>query len=67
MKSRAFKSTASNHPPILSQSTGFGVKNIRIGPSLPAFVTPPVLGILADQFGIKPVTTPEVDLAALLG
>jgi hydroxylamine reductase len=44
-----------------------GVKNIRIGPSLPAFVTPPVLGILADQFGLKPVTTPEADLAAMLG
>jgi len=44
-----------------------GVKNIRIGPSLPAFVTPPVLGILADQFGIKPVTTPEEDLRAILG
>ncbi len=44
-----------------------GVKNIRIGPSLPAFVTPPVLGILVDQFGIKPVTTPEADLKAMLG
>ena len=44
-----------------------GVKNIRIGPSLPAFVTPAALGILADQFGIKPVTTPEADLAAMLG
>jgi hydroxylamine reductase len=43
-----------------------GVKNIRIGPSLPAFVTPPVLGILVDQFGIKPVTTPEADLKAML-
>ncbi|MFA4948716.1 MAG: hydroxylamine reductase [Candidatus Krumholzibacteriia bacterium] len=43
-----------------------GVKNIRIGPSLPAFVTPPVLGILADQFDIKPVTTPEADLKAML-
>ena len=44
-----------------------GVKNIRIGPSLPAFVTPPVLDILVDQFGIKPVTTPETDLKAMLG
>jgi len=44
-----------------------GVKNIRIGPSLPAFATPPVLGILVDQFGIKPVTTPEEDLKAILG
>ena len=44
-----------------------GVKNIRIGPTLPAFVTPPMLGALADQFGIKPVTTPEEDLKAILG
>jgi hydroxylamine reductase len=44
-----------------------GVKNIRIGPSLPAFVTPPVLEALADQFGLRPVTTPEEDLKAILG
>ncbi len=44
-----------------------GVKNIRIGPSLPAFVTPPVLGILSEKFGLAPVTTPEADLAAILG
>jgi hydroxylamine reductase len=44
-----------------------GVKNIRIGPTLPAFVTPPVLGVLADKFGIKPITTPEEDLKAILG
>jgi hydroxylamine reductase len=44
-----------------------GVKNIRIGPSLPAFVTPPVLGVLAEKFGIKPITTPEEDLKAILG
>jgi hydroxylamine reductase len=43
------------------------VKNIRIGPTLPAFVTPPVLGVLADKFGIKPITTPEEDLKAILG
>ena len=44
-----------------------GVKNIRIGPSLPAFVTPPVLGILSEKFGIAPITTPEEDLKAFLG
>ena len=44
-----------------------GVKNIRIGPSLPAFVTPPVLGILSEKFGLAPVTTPEADLKAILG
>jgi hydroxylamine reductase len=44
-----------------------GVKNIRIGPNLPAFVTPPVLGVLFEKFGIKPITTPEEDLREMLG
>ncbi|MFW5858330.1 MAG: hydroxylamine reductase [Planctomycetota bacterium] len=44
-----------------------GVKNIRIGPTLPAFVTPPVLQVLVDNYGIKPISTPEEDLAAILG
>ncbi|NLE46620.1 MAG: hypothetical protein GX620_18040, partial [Chloroflexi bacterium] len=39
---------------------------IRLGPSLPAFVTPPVLQILVDGFGIAPISTPEEDLAACL-
>ncbi|HQG48559.1 MAG TPA: hypothetical protein PK373_05670, partial [Sedimentisphaerales bacterium] len=43
-----------------------GVKNIRIGPSLPAFVTPDVLGILVEKFGIKPISTAKEDLAAIL-
>ena len=43
-----------------------GVKNIRIGPSLPAFVTPAVLGVLSESFGLKPITTPEEDLKAFL-
>lgn len=44
-----------------------GIKNIRLGPSLPAFVTPPVLSVLVEKFGIAPITTPEADLAAILG
>ncbi len=44
-----------------------GIRNIRLGPSLPAFVTPPVLKILADKFNIMPITTPEQDLKAILG
>jgi len=43
-----------------------GVKNIRLGPSLPAFVTPDVLNILVEKFGIKPITTAKEDLAATL-
>ncbi|MCE5301774.1 MAG: hydroxylamine reductase [Planctomycetaceae bacterium] len=43
-----------------------GIRNIRLGPSLPAFVTPAVLGVLAQKFAIAPITTPEADLAAIL-
>jgi hydroxylamine reductase len=44
-----------------------GVKNIRLGPSLPAFVSPGVLDFLLKQFNIKPISTPEKDLAEMLG
>ena len=43
-----------------------GIKDIRIGPSLPAFVSP-VLNVLVEKFGVKPITTPEEDLKAILG
>jgi len=44
-----------------------GIKNIKLGPSLPAFVTPPVLNVLVENFGLAPITTPEEDLKAILG
>jgi hydroxylamine reductase len=44
-----------------------GIKNIRLGPSLPAFVTPNVLDALVKNFDIKPITTPDEDLKAILG
>jgi len=44
-----------------------GIKDIRLGPSLPAFVTPAVLDVLVEKFGIAPVDTPERDLEAILG
>jgi hydroxylamine reductase len=43
-----------------------GVKNIRLGPSLPAFITPSILNVLVDKFNIAPITTPEEDLKAFL-
>jgi len=43
-----------------------GIRNIRLGPTLPAFVTPNVLRVLVDKFNLMPVTTPEQDLAAIL-
>jgi len=44
-----------------------GIKNIRLGPSLPAFVSPNVLQVLVDMFAIKPIGTLEEDLAAIVG
>ncbi|HPU98862.1 MAG TPA: hydroxylamine reductase, partial [Candidatus Hydrogenedentes bacterium] len=44
-----------------------GIKNMRIGPSLPAFIGPNVLKVLVEQFGLTPIGTPEQDLAAMLG
>lgn len=44
-----------------------GVKNIRLGPTLPAFVSPNILKVLVEQWNIMPVTTPDEDLKAILG
>ena len=43
-----------------------GVRNIRIGPTLPAFITPTVLGVLQEKFNLMAITKPEQDLAAIL-
>ncbi len=43
-----------------------GIKNIRLGPSLPAFITPNILNVLVEKFNIKPITTPEKDLEEIL-
>ena len=44
-----------------------GIENIRLGPTLPAFVSPNILNFLVDKFKIKPITTPENDLREILG
>jgi len=44
-----------------------GIKDIRLGPSLPAFVTPNILNVLVENFDIKPISTPDEDLKAILG
>jgi hydroxylamine reductase len=51
---------------ILLSLLHLGIRNIRLGPSLPAFVTPPVLQVLVDKFALKPTTTVEADLKAAL-
>ena len=43
-----------------------GIKDIRLGPTLPAFISPNVLNYLVEKFGIAPITTPEEDLKQLL-
>jgi hydroxylamine reductase len=43
-----------------------GLRNIRLGPSLPAFVTPAVLKVLVDKFNVQPTGTVEADLRAAL-
>jgi hydroxylamine reductase len=52
---------------ILLSLLHLGIRRIRLGPSLPAFLTPPVLDLLVKQFDLMPITTPEQDLAAILG
>jgi hydroxylamine reductase len=44
-----------------------GIRDIRLGPTLPAFMTPDVRQYLIDTFALMPITTPEEDLAAILG
>ena len=51
---------------ILLTLLSLGIKNIRLGPSLPAFVSPAVLNVLIEKFNIMPITTVENDLKACL-
>jgi len=43
-----------------------GLRNIRLGPSLPAFITPAVLKVLVDKFNLMPISTPDKDLETML-
>jgi len=52
---------------ILLSLLHLGVKNIRLGPTLPEFLTPSVVKVLQDKFSIMPITTVDQDLAAILG
>jgi hydroxylamine reductase len=51
---------------ILLTLFSLGIRDIRLGPSLPAFITPNVLDVLVKNFHIKPITTPEADLETIL-
>ncbi|KKN73720.1 hypothetical protein LCGC14_0397660 [marine sediment metagenome] len=52
---------------ILLSLLHLGIQNIRIGPSLPAFIGPNVLQVLVDTFNLTPISTPQEDLEAMLG
>ncbi len=52
---------------ILLTLLSLGIKNIYLGPSLPAFISPNILKILVEKFDIKPISTPEEDMKAILG
>ena len=51
---------------ILLSLLHLGIQDIRLGPTLPAFATPAILDVLVEKFNIKPITTPEEDLQAML-
>lgn len=52
---------------VLLSLLSLGIKGIRLGPSLPAFITPNILDYLVKTFEIKPISTPEQDLDSVLG
>ncbi len=52
---------------ILLTLLSLGIKNIFLGPTLPAFISQNVLQVLAEKFQIRPVSTPDEDLKAVLG
>jgi len=52
---------------ILLSLLHLGIKDIRLGPTLPAFITPNVLDVLVQNFNIMPISTPDEDLKAILG
>lgn len=52
---------------ILLGLLSLGVKDIRIGARAPEFITPGILNVLVEKFGLKLITTPQEDLKAILG
>ena len=52
---------------VLLSLLALGIKNIYIGPSLPAFVSPNVLDLLVKEYQLTPISKPEEDLKKILG
>lgn len=51
---------------VLLTLLALGVRNVRLGPTLPGFLTPTLVDVLVKRFGILPITTPAADIAASL-
>lgn len=52
---------------VLLTLLALGITDIRVGPTLPAFISPAVLDLLVEKFKLAPITTPEEDLKTLIG
>ena len=52
---------------VLLTLLALGIKNILIGPSLPSFISPNILGILVEKLNLTPISTPEEDIKKILG
>jgi hydroxylamine reductase len=52
---------------VLLTLLSLGVKNIYLGPSVPAFLSPNIVSFLVENFGITPISTPEADMKKMLG
>jgi hydroxylamine reductase len=51
---------------VLLALLSLGIKGIRLGPTLPGFLSPGIANALVDKFDIKPITTPEADVADMM-
>lgn len=52
---------------VLLALLALGIRNIRLGHTLPAFLSPGVAATLQEKYNLMPTTTPEQDLHAILG
>jgi hydroxylamine reductase len=52
---------------VLLSLLSLGIQNMKLGPSLPAFITPNVLNFLVENFNIAPIGTAEADMKQILG
>jgi hydroxylamine reductase len=52
---------------ILLSLLHLGIRDMRLGPTLPAFLSPAVLKVLVDKFALKPIGQAQEDLKAILG